>query len=286
MGYREVTMLEIKEVLRLWCAGAAKRRIAAQLGVDIKTVRRYLRAAQACGPWPAGDAPLDDERVAAVVAALQPEWGRPRGEAWERCTAQREFIASHLKHDVRLSKIRKLLKRRGVELAYPTLRRFAIAELGFGRLAATIPVADGEPGDELQIDTGWMIYLEPDLWGRRRRLRAWIFTPGVSRYRFVYPCFQETTAGAIEACEAAWRFYGGVFRVVIPDNTGALITTADPLQPRVVVAFLEYAQARGFVIDPARVRRPTDKARVERSVPYVRDDCFAGERLATLDQAR
>ena len=81
MSYREVTMLEIKEVLRLWCGGAAKKRIAAQLGLDIKTVRRYLRAAQACGAWPAGDAPLDDERVAAVVAALQPEWGRPLLEA-------------------------------------------------------------------------------------------------------------------------------------------------------------------------------------------------------------
>ena len=55
MGYREVTMLEIKEVLRQWCAGAAKKRIAAQLGLDIKTVRRYLRAAQGQGAWPAGD---------------------------------------------------------------------------------------------------------------------------------------------------------------------------------------------------------------------------------------
>ena len=51
-------------------------------------------------------------------------------------------------------------------------------------------------------------------------------------------------------------------------------------------AFLEYAQARGFVVDPARVRTPTDKARCERSVPYVRDDCFGGERLASLEQAR
>jgi hypothetical protein len=34
------------------------------------------------------------------------------------------------------------------------------------------------------------------------------------------------------------------------------------------------------------VRRPQDKARVERTVPYVRDDCFAGERLASLEHAR
>src|SRR5216117_2691222 len=277
MGYREVTMLEIKEVLRLWCGGAAKKRIAAQLGLDIKTVRRYVRAAQASGPWPAGDAPLDEERVAAVVTALQPDWGRQRGDAWAVCAAQREFIASHLKQRVRLTKIRKLLRRRGVEIAYPTLRRFAVAELGFGRMSATLPVADGAPGDELQVDTGWMIYLEPDLWGKRRRLRAWIFTPGVSRYRFVYPCLPESTASAIEACEAAWEFYGGVFRTLIPDNTKAIVQDPDALEPRFTRAFLEYAQARGFHIDPARARHPRDKARCERSVRDVRDDCFGGE---------
>ena len=76
MSYREVTMLEIKEVLRLWCAGVAKKRIAAQLGLDIKTVRRYLREAQKCGVWPAGEGPLDEAQVTAVVAALQPDWGR------------------------------------------------------------------------------------------------------------------------------------------------------------------------------------------------------------------
>ncbi len=40
MAYREVTMVEIKEVLRLWRAGTPKKRIAAQLTLDVKTVRR------------------------------------------------------------------------------------------------------------------------------------------------------------------------------------------------------------------------------------------------------
>ena len=286
MSYREVTMLEIKEVLRLWCRGTAKKRIALQLGFDIKTVRRYVEAAEACGPWPAGEVALDEARVAAVVAALQPDWGRPRGEQWAKCESERDFIASHLKHDVRLTKVRKLLRRRGVEVSYPTLRRFAIVELDFGRTAATIPLADGKPGDELQLDTGWMMYLEPDDSGTRRRLRAWIFTPGVSRYRFVYPCLKETTATAVEACEAAWEFYGGVFRTVIPDNTKTIVQVADPLEPRFNRTFLEYAQARGFHIDATRARHPCDKARVERSVSTVRDDCFGGERFAEVLPAR
>ena len=34
--YREVTMVELKEVLRLWGEGVPKKRLAAQLGLDPK----------------------------------------------------------------------------------------------------------------------------------------------------------------------------------------------------------------------------------------------------------
>ena len=103
----------------------------------------------------------------------------------------------------------KPLARQGVPIAYPTLHRFAVLELQFGKTATTIPVLDGEPGHELQVDTGWVGWLTlPER--KRRRFRAWIFTAVRSRHRFVYPTFEETTARAIEACEAAWDFFGGV----------------------------------------------------------------------------
>ncbi len=49
MAYREVTMIEIKEVLRQRALGVAKMRIAAQLGLDPKTVRRYLEVGESHG---------------------------------------------------------------------------------------------------------------------------------------------------------------------------------------------------------------------------------------------
>ena len=287
MAFREVTMLEVKEILRLWLLGVPRKRIAQQLGFDVKTVRRYLKAARGQGVEATqGLAALTDELVAAVLATVQPRTGRPRGVDWARCAAQRDFLAAQLDHGVRLTKISKLLRRRGVEIPYDTLRRYALAELGFGHAAQTVPVADSEPGAEVQVDTGWMGLLERDLFGRRRRFRAWIFTAVRSRHRFVYPVFRETTETAIDACEAAWAFFGGVFKAVIVDNTTAIVHTADPLQPKLVEGFLEYAQARGFTVDTTRVRAPKDKARVERAVPTVRDDCFGGERLLTLDDAR
>ncbi len=114
MAFREVTMLEVKEILRLWLLGVP---IAGQLGFDVKTVRRYLAAAKARGVEQThGLAALDDELVAAVVAVTQPATGRPRGEGWAICEAHREFIAGHIAHHVRLMKIGKLLRRRGVEI--------------------------------------------------------------------------------------------------------------------------------------------------------------------------
>ena len=286
MSYRQITMIEVKEVLRLWLSGCGKKRIAHVLGLDVKTVRRYLGAAVACGlRRERGEKALTDELVESVMVSLSTPGDRTLGEPWSLCVLQRDAIRGWLAHGVRLSKVRKLLGRKGVEVPYMTLYRFAVAELGFGRTATTIAVADGEPGKELQVDTGWMTRFEPDLFGKRRRFRAWIFTAVVSRHRFVWPCFRETTQTAIEACEAAWEFFGGVFAVLLPDNTKTIVAKPDPLSPVFTVAFLEYAQARGFQIDPTRVRSPRDKGRVERSVPTVRDDCFGGEVLQTLDDA-
>jgi len=288
MAFREVTMLEIKEVLRRWLRRETKSEISRQCGVSRGTVRSYIRAAEEGGLSPGqAESVLDDEQLAALAARLHPSSGRPRGDGWQRCEEHREYISKRLERSVRLTKIRKLLRRqKGVRVSYATLRRFAMERLGFGKGRATIPVSDGEPGKEVQIDTGWVGWLKADLADRRRRFRAWIFTPVVSRYRFVYPVFRETTETAIEACEAAWRFYGGVFDVVIPDNPKCLVQTADPLEPVINLGFLEYAQARGFVIDTARVRKATDKARVERTVRVVAEDCFGGEEPLDTEGAR
>jgi len=93
MAYREVTILEIKEVLRLWQAGVAKKRIAAQLGVDPKTVRRYLQLAVGLGIAIADE--LTDDRVSAVVAAAKTLPARTRGDAWAACVVGGTRVRAH-----------------------------------------------------------------------------------------------------------------------------------------------------------------------------------------------
>src|SRR4029079_19641210 len=77
-----------------------------------------------------------------------------------------------------------------------------------------------------------------------------------------------------------------VFKVLIPDNTSAIVAHADSVNPRFTVGWLEYAQSRGFSTDPARVAHLQDKPRVERMVQYVRNNFFAGEDFTDLADAQ
>ena len=43
MVFREVSVIEIREVLRAWLAGKGLRKVAEQAGVDRKTARSYVR---------------------------------------------------------------------------------------------------------------------------------------------------------------------------------------------------------------------------------------------------
>lgn len=47
--FREVSVVEVREVLRGWLEGAGLRKVAERAGVDRKTGRRYVTAGQAEG---------------------------------------------------------------------------------------------------------------------------------------------------------------------------------------------------------------------------------------------
>lgn len=282
MAFREVSVVEIREVLRLWLLGHGKRGIARLAGVDRKTVDRYVAAAEAAGcDRQGGVGQLCDELVGAVIGGARPARPAGHGSTWDLLEQHRTFLAEKVEKDLRLSKISDLFTRRtGIVVPYATLRRFAVEELGFGRAQVTVRVNDPDPGREAQTDFGRMGLVAD---GERQRVaHALIVTACYSRHSFVWMTFSQTLEAIIEGLDAAWMFFGGVFPVLIPDNMKAIVAKADPVAARLSVAFTEYAQTRGFVVDPARARHPKDKSRVERTVPYVRESFFRGECFVDL----
>src|SRR6195952_1703932 len=287
MAFREVDVIEVREVLRGWIDGGGLRTIAERSGVDRKTARRYVQAAVAAGlTRDAGQNALCDELIGAVIAAVRPTRPNGHGAAWDLLVARKDDIAGWVKGGLSIVKIEVLLTSSGTTVPYRTLHRFAAEECGFRSRGTSMRVLDGEPGAECQIDfaqMGFIIDAEP---GRRRKVHALIFTAVMSRHMFVHLSYSQTLAEVIAGCEAAWAFFGGVFKVLVPDNLKAVVTDADAVNPRLSTGWLDYAQHAGFGTDPARVRRPQDKPRVERMVPYVRGNFWAGEQFSDLADAQ
>jgi hypothetical protein len=74
VAYREVAVFEVREVLRLWLACLAFRRIAEMVRCDRKTVTKIVRIAESRGLIRT-DSPdrLTDDFVGGVVAEMAPK---------------------------------------------------------------------------------------------------------------------------------------------------------------------------------------------------------------------
>lgn len=101
-----------------------------------------------------------------------------------------------------------------------------------------------------QIDWLPRIPANPET-GRRGKMHALIFTAVYSRHMFVWLTSSQTLAAVIAGCEAAWTFFAGVVRVLIPDTMKAVVADADAGNPRLSQGWLDYAQHAGFVQCPS-----------------------------------
>jgi hypothetical protein len=97
MSYRELNMHEIKEVLRRWKARQSKREIARATGLDRKTVRRYIQAAQQCRL--SRDGELSDSEVHQVAQRVHDRPEPSRSEQRELLVKHKEMIEGWLKGD-------------------------------------------------------------------------------------------------------------------------------------------------------------------------------------------
>ena len=100
MAFREVSVNEIREVLRVWLGveGLPRpgyRTIAGHCGLDRKTVRRYVEAAQAAGLCRDDDVSvINDGLIGMVAEAVRPVRPDGHGAAWEQLLGFEEQITA------------------------------------------------------------------------------------------------------------------------------------------------------------------------------------------------
>lgn len=286
MAFKEVSRVEVIEILRRWQAGASMRAVARGTGLSRNTIRKYIEAAGRCGLTRDGPSPTEPQlaELVRLNVAGPRRAARTTEEVLEPWAAG---IRDWLRRDrLTLTRVHELLREQRCTVSYSSLYRYATRREWLTGRRTTVRMADTRPGEVAEMDFGRLGLMVDAETGRRRVVWALIIVLGHSRHSFVWPLLRQQTGDVIEGLESAWAFFGGMPRYLVLDNFPASVAGPDALNPRLTRAFLEYSQHRGFIVDPARVRHPKDKPKVENSVHYVRERFFKGSHFRDLADMR
>ncbi len=272
-------MIDVVEVLQHWHAGRPKSVVASSLGVDPKTVRKYVAKAVEAGLAPGGPA-LGRAEWAELVRGWFPELvdAKARSLTFGVIEAHRERIEDMLVTNTVSTVHQRLRDEHGLSVGISSFRRFVVSEFPDESLRDRVTVLrpDVEAGEEVQIDYGHLgSWLDP-VSGRVRRVWAFVMVLACSRHMFVRPVLRLDSRSWVAAHVAGFAFFGGVPRRLVPDNLKTGVDRPDLYDPKINRAYAELAAHYGCLIDPARALKPKDKPRVERPMPYVRDSLWRG----------
>jgi len=154
-------VIDVTEVLMHWHAGRSLSGMAESLGVDRKTIRKYVAPAVAAGIAPGGPAKSEAE-CQGLVREWFPELAdtRLRQVTWPAIAVHHDYIVAQLKVGVRMPAIHQRLRDDHVLAAsVASLRRYVSANVPEETRRAQVTVwspRQAGAGEQAQIDYGML----------------------------------------------------------------------------------------------------------------------------------
>jgi transposase len=251
-------------IVALKARGWSRRRIARELGLDRKTVRRYLATV--------GDpkSPTNPHTGVLLLGGSGPD---------SLCEPWKDKIEAGLAAGLSVQRVyQDLVAEHQFAGSYYSVRRFALRLEK--KLALPFRRLEVEPGQELQVDFGqgaWVV--END---KRRRPHLFRAILSHSRKGYSEVVWRQTTETFIRCLENTFRSLGGVTRTVVIDNLRAAVTRADWFDPELNPKLEEFGQHYGTVILPCKPVTPRHKGKVESGVDYGQENALKGRRFDSL----
>lgn len=265
MAQKVLTMRKIKELLRMkWVLGLSNRQVGASLKIAHSTVGEYIKRAERAGlDWEQAET-MDEanlkEKLFPVKAANpdqrpEPDWAQVdldlQRKGVTRMLLWQEYLAEH-PDGYGYSQFCESYRRWAKTQEKPVMRipKKWGEEVQVDYAGQTMPVIDPKTGEISQVQ---------------------IFVGVMAASGLIYAEAHESQSlpNWIRAHVRMFKFFGGVPRIVRPDNLKAGVTKPNFYEPDLNPTYHELAVHYGTAVIPARVAKPQDKPVGENAVLQV-----------------
>jgi len=239
----------------LWNKGHNKSEIARLTGHDWKTIHKVVKAIQS------GKSAPEKKPHPCILDQYH------------------EQLLEWIEQGLTAVRMQEELLHQGVKVGYTTVKDYVAKTKRKSNIFIRIHT---EPGDEAQVDFGYVGYTL-DNHGKRRK--TWVFNMRLSYSRLDYyeKVYDQKVETFILCHIHAFNYFGGVPKTVKIDNLKAAILEANFYEPIYQRLYQQFARHYGFQSIPCRVYQPNDKGKVESGIKYVKINFFLGRKFKNAD---
>lgn len=271
MAGQTINMSIVKQIIRLRSNQVPLQSIAKAVGISRNTVKKYLRLMEARQLNTQDLLAMDDMALEALFKDSDPQ-----DEARYQTLSD---LLPHFEQELSRTGVTRWLLWGEYRNQHPdgySYSQFCEHFRNYKISRCSTLHQEQQPADKLFIDfTGKKLTLVNPSTGELSEVEVYVAVLGFSQLTYVEAVPSQRKQDFIEATQNALHFFGGVPRVLVPDNLKSAVTKADKYEAQLNEDFLDFANHYATSVLPARSYRPRDKAWVERAVNITYARIFA-----------
>ena len=273
MAGTTIAMSKVKQLLQLHKSGTSNRQIAKMLKISRDKVNELVRTANSDPIGIDGLLKLDDPTLDKRLHPGNPAYSDERMDVFLKLLP--DFIEKLSRRHITRNMLWEEYKEEHPN-GYSRAQFYYHLKQNLKALKAPVTVLKHEPGLELYVDfTGdTLSYIDAET-GEIIKVQTFVSTLACTDYVFAMCVPSQKTEDFLYALSCALKFYGGVPKMVVPDNLKAAVVKSDKYEPKINKALEDMGNHYGFVAVPCQVAKPTHKSLVENQVKIIYHRIYA-----------